>query len=1015
MPASGKKTLDAGNDWAMVAAVVDRFEKARRASPEAELVEYLLKPDDPLYARVAVELVRVDLEYRWTLGAPKGLAAYRCEVPRLFDDPETLSEAAFEEYRLRRLSGDPVAPEEYRRQFGVAAESWPPVGASRSLSDTVLGEETEVVFPKPGEMFAGFRLVRELGRGAFAVVFLAEQNDLARRPVVLKVSRRRTLEPEHLARLQHTNIVPIYSVHEASGLIAVCMPYCGDRTLADVTAPAIDPVGLESTLARADDDTLLGAEPATQPATPITPRGREVRFATTNEVLRLLRDIAAGLAHAHARGIVHRDLKPANLLVGDDGRPLLLDFNLSNSATVYGEASLMVGGTLPYMAPEHLDAVRVGGDIDRRCDVFSLGVILFELLAGRRPFPDHSVADDLDGVIQTAAGERRSVVPSVSTFAPTISPSLDALVSKCLAPAPSARYQSADDLVEDLTRHLDDLPLRHAPNPSSRERLAKWRRRHPLLTSAGSVGLAGALVAALFAGLWLARADRVALLEARGRYDQFQQALPAARAALSLPDTDHDLLRDGIEQVRQTLGSYVTESDKDWRKAAAFAYLSTQHQQTLQSELAEMSYLLARAEKILAGGADHAEATARLERARKLNQTAADLVGVPSPTLAGQRREIDKLLGNGGDDAPPSPPEGPRSPFDDYLAPQIFLERRDYAAALSASETLRDQQPTDPVAWLLLGNAAAGVGELSRAEGAYTTSAALQPGSYVARYNRGLCRLQKGAPLAAIDDFGAVLEIRPGMPCVLLNRALANESAGRLDAALADLDAALATGEAPPRALLLRSRIRRQLGDGAGAQNDLAAGIAAPPADVEGWVARGIARLDANPDAALADFQQALELNPLSVLALKNVVHVTADRLQRSEEALAALDDWIEIEPKNAHALVGRAVLYARQGDRASSLRDLEAALTASQEPVIAFQAAGALALSAAKNNHDAERGLALLSQAIDCDPRLLARATSDPDIAALRKAAGFQRIFAAYHDLAAAKREISRPIPPDI
>ena len=109
-------------------------------------------------------------------------------------------------------------------------------------------------------------------------------------------------------------------------------------------------------------------------------------------VLWLTARVADGLAHAHERGILHRDLKPANILLGDDGEPLLLDFNLAADTKLRSHASAaLIGGTLPYMAPEHLEALKDGGRVpDARSDLYSLGVILFELLTGRDPFPVHT-------------------------------------------------------------------------------------------------------------------------------------------------------------------------------------------------------------------------------------------------------------------------------------------------------------------------------------------------------------------------------------------------------------------------------------------------------------------------------------------------------------------------------------------------------------------------------------------------------------------------------------------------
>ena len=266
------------SDWARVATIIDRFEDARGASLAAELGEFLPPQEDPSYAYLAAELVRVDLEYHWQEGNRKRLSEYRAEVPVLFADTGALADVAFEEYRLRRQSDEEIKPEEYAEQYGVDVEAWPVVSsrqeiavqdADRELNDSDTGVDGK--FPQPGGQFAGFRLVREIGHGAFARVFLAEQNDLAKRPVVLKISRRRSLEPEHLARLQHTNIVPIYSVHEADGLIAVCMPYCGDKTLADFAHSLADrpsspgeAAALVSTLGPANVETIRSSAAASE-------------------------------------------------------------------------------------------------------------------------------------------------------------------------------------------------------------------------------------------------------------------------------------------------------------------------------------------------------------------------------------------------------------------------------------------------------------------------------------------------------------------------------------------------------------------------------------------------------------------------------------------------------------------------------------------------------------------------------------------------------------------------------
>ena len=1008
-------------DWATVATIVDQFEQARNDSDVVDLRSYLPGEEEAHYTEAATELVRVDLEYHWNKGELRRLADYRQLMPLLFEDPNSLNEVAFEEYRLRRQSGETVLPEEYGEAYGVDTEAWPVVDVPVNGSNSQLQAAepaSDVAYPAPGEEFAGFRIVREIGRGTFARVFLAEQNDLARRPVVLKISRRRSLEPEHLARLQHTNIVPIHSVHETNGFIAVCMPYYGERTLASVVKQGVGKSSLAdiasalaSTIAGADDQTIVANTPTIEddakPSSGATKTdgANHTASAAVDVAISLVQEIASGLSHAHVRGIVHRDLKPANILLSDDGRPMLLDFNLSEDAAVNGWASLTVGGTLPYMAPEHLLAVQKGGDVGPQADVYSLGIILYELLTATRPFADRT--GSFDEIVVRCTQDRFAAIPSVRSLNPRLPPSINSLVHKCLAPLTEERYDSADHLAEDLSRHANDLPLKYASNPSISERAAKWRRRHPKLMSAGTAGAIGLVLAAVFAGLWTARNHKLARLAAAQQYSEFREQLPQARLALSLPDSDRSLLFDGLDAVDQTAGIYLSHGDH-WRDAPRYTRLPAADRQLLNVQLAELCYLQARAERIVAASeTDEQAAKLRLQRALQHNRCAAVALGGNTLAIDSQRQELKTLLGDSEEELISFPLTSP-TVLDDYLAAQQLLAERKYREASERLTRLRDKHPTDPVVWLLLGNAFGGLGQHSDADGALTTAIALEPRSYVARFNRGLCRLQQQKPLEAVADFDLVLATNPKLVCGLLNRALAYEAAQEYELALADLDAVITTGESPPRALLLRARIKNRLGDQEGAESDRQASIALEPWDEIGWIARGMAQLSDQPEAALEDFRASLRLNSKSVSALENIVHVTADRLNRPEEAMAALDSWLDIDPDNASALIGRAVLQARLGRREGSLKDIQSALGKSREPVILFQAACAYSLMSTEVNGDAARGLALLSNAFDRDPRLIQRASSDPDLAALREREQFTQLMEAYRSLGKVKQDLN-------
>ena len=375
-----------------------------------------------------------------------------------------------------------------------------------------------------------------------------------------------------------------------------------------------------------------------------------------------------------------------------------------------------------------------------------------------------------------------------------------------------------------------------------------------------------------------------------------------------------------------------------------------------------------------------------MERAIKFNDIAykcANSGGAPV-VISQQRNEVLRQLGRPNESASVAARSDPL-PIDGYFELQSFLEDREHAKAKPLLESLLSKRPTDPVVWLLLGNVYAALGRLTEAEGCYTSAASLQPDSYVAIYNRAICRTQQKHFTEALEDFERVLKLQPDLNCVLLNRAIAYESSGDFRRALTDLDAAIANGKVPPRAYFLRSRVRLKLNDVAGAEADRLEGLKLEPIDDVDWVAHGTARLRDDPNGALHDFQTALKFNPRSRLALQNIVHVTADRLNRRDEALDALNKWLELEPSNSNALIGRAVLNGRLGARREALAGMDAALKSSQDPGILFQAACVLSLTATAENQDASRGLLLLSRAIELDPKLMSRAATDSDLRSLR------------------------------
>ena len=265
-----------------------------------------------------------------------------------------------------------------------------------------------------GQTIAHYRILDKLGQGGMGEVYLAEDTKLDRK-VALKFlpeslsrdpeARERLLrEAKATSRLNHPNILTVHSVEQFDGRDYIVMEYIDGQPLDDLT------------------------------------RARELPLA---DLLGLALQIAEGLQKAHQSGIVHRDIKPSNILVDADRRARLLDFGL---ATYQGAAKLTQTGstlgTAAYMSPEQA----LSRECDHRADLFSLGVVLYEMITGQLPFRgEHSAA-----LVYAIVNDQPEPLARYKSDTPEM---LQRIVSKCLAKRPNERYQSAADLVADL-RHL---------------------------------------------------------------------------------------------------------------------------------------------------------------------------------------------------------------------------------------------------------------------------------------------------------------------------------------------------------------------------------------------------------------------------------------------------------------------------------------------------------------------------------------------------------------------------------
>lgn len=945
-------------------AIVEAFEDAHAHELDVDLEDFLPDDDHPDYAPIAVELIRVDLERARSSGIERTVEDYRRLAPALFNDPSALGQIAYEEFRLRRLAGEMIDVDEYARRFALDTASWPAEMVPVDTKDSREAESSQAkdargiadrILPAVGDRLAGFELEELLGRGAFGVVFRARQHDLARREVVLKLSALRSVEPQRLARLQHTNIMPIYSVHREREWLGICMPYLGRTTLAEVLQGSQQSKAEQaqcSTVAGRDAETVRpweGLSPAFALGTsmPSTPA---VAFSAVthsiDQTIEWIAQLAEGLAHAHSRGIVHSDLKPANVLLADDGTPLLLDFNLSDDATASPAATLVVGGTLPYMAPEHLAATVAGRAVRSESDIFSLGVIFFELLTGQRPYPDRDDATDVQ--LNAMIDDRQKLAPSVHSHRVSISPAVSAIVAHCLAPRLEDRYRSAAQLAEDLRRHQQDLPLIHTRESSIGERLGKWRRRNARgLRAAALVGMI--LLVAGVCTLAVVRQDRIQHLEAATEYAAFQEDALLANLNLHSRSDEPALKLIGRQAAATALQRFDLGGAGEFNPAPSFLRLSHAQQDKVRLESLKLKYALVETHE--------------------------------------HRQKLVNELSNSPDAAA-------------FLQGVQLLKSGKFAEAATLWEELTKQDRTDPIRWTMLGNAYSGSGRLTDAEACYTAVIALQPQAFAGYLYRGQCRYDMRKYADAEGDLTAVIELRPGIPCGLMNRALVWQALGQFVNAERDATSALDARLNDPRGYFVRANIRDALGNSAGARADRERGFALEPVDEFGWVARGIARLRDDPEQARREFEAGLARYPDSVPLQENLIHVYADRLQQLELALAIAEHRVSRQPDNPAALACRAVILARLGRRSDAHADAESISKRPVPPLISLQLACVYAITARAESADVTAAVKHLQVALAGNPRLALRAAQDPDLDSIRATSEYESLLAAANRL---------------
>lgn len=843
-------------------------------------------------------------------------------------------------------------------------------------------------FPRIGEFFDGFQVLSELGRGAMGRVYLAQQQAPTTRTVVLKVGQHLSSECQKLAKLQHPNIVPVYSFHRDGARQAVCMPYRGPLTLAHVVArlrsenlQTLDGRALTTAIEECRKDRRLpvlvaerpaaeSAAPEPESSAPAPAQFAELRGLNhVDAVLTIARQVVDGLRAAHEARIVHSDLKPANVLIADDGCAQLLDFGVAYDKSDLDATRLRLGGTRPYMSPEQLKSLATSAlEYDERSDLYAVGVMVYELLTGRVPF-----APDLDpspAALERERAARFAPPPPVRALNPRVPAAVAAIIGKCLEPEIADRYQTAAQLLEDVDRQLARRRLRYAPNTSGRELVAKWlTRNRVLLAVAGLLTAAGALSAG-FVYRDGKRAEDVRRLELVSAGEPFAADRDEAEFYFGLADGDRTYRDRAWATARRALDRFRAWDDTDWFRRDGFQNLPADRTDGYRRQVAGLMLLLSnsRAQEA-ARASDPAQRENLLREAREWNQRAEATHPAPEGCRAvwAQRGFVARLGGDrvGAERHARRADLIRRDAADAVLEGRQFMTEGRVQAALAVLTEAARSDPKNFWAVFYASVCHQTLGDHRQAAAGYDICLSLRPGFFGTYYNRGQTRMRTGPIEDAEADFDKALEARPNWADAHFHRAITREARKHYAAAVDDLNKALEFGYPPTSVYLVRSRVYGRMGDKrAEAQRDFAEGIKTVPTDERGWLARAQAQLYRDPPAALADYEQALKLNPRLVPALQGKAHLLSTA-ERNEEAAAVLTQMIDINPDTPDAWAGRGVLRARLNDRAGALRDAREALRLTERPATKYQIAGIYALTSRAHPDDRREAFSLLDSAL--------------------------------------------------
>jgi tetratricopeptide (TPR) repeat protein/serine/threonine protein kinase len=773
------------------------------------------------------------------------------------------------------------------------------------------------------ERIGPYQPLREIGRGGQGFVYLAEDTRL-HRVVALKVLKghgsladkvilRFRREAEVASRIDHPGICGVYDAGVAAGIPYIAMRYVEGRTLSDAIRLARASLTPEPSVAE-----YVAFEDGKDSVPPELPAGADVSSASTrrkrSEILRIVAVVektARALHAAHEAGIIHRDIKPANIMVTPHGEPVILDFGLAseeaNELCLTQTGDLF--GTPAYMSPEQLMAHRIR--LDRRTDVYSLAVTLYECITLRRPFE---------------AATRQSVYQAIQYKDPAharklnreIPSDLEVVLEKALEKDRDRRYATALDFAEDLRRVREVEPIR-ARRASTVGRLSRWAQRRPARAALATVLAVGIPAVAALTGYAIAKAPEVrkgeeiallATVERRLEEGYFELAHGDPKVALSSFDAALALKPDSVEAIGGKASAL-----HDCRDFAACLRFLEEHE---GDEGTDFAFTRTRYDALSWLGRQ-AEADAFAKRSRRDARTPHGwfLAGIIQLQECDKQRDRNvfrsavRLFTSAA-----LTTRRPRALYHFGLA-HAAQHLGDVETSRRVCEALDELWPDSPTAAYFAG-CAAGAVDATAAVAAYRKAIRLKPDDVRPLHNLTLVLLQRGARAEAVDACRKFIAQNPGIPQGHYELGCALHAAGKTGDAVAAFRRSIALGPDHWAYMKLGSALR-EMGELDEAVVVLRRAVALAPVHAPSHFHLGLALKDQGRiDEAVAANRTSIALSPYVAESYVNLAMVLASKGE-FDEAAALLRKATELDPRlfQAHLNLGHVLLSMKRPEDA--------------------------------------------------------------------------------------------------